>query len=149
MIYVACDHAGFELKQKLTPFLQKEYQVTDLGPFKLNFLDDYPDYAFLLAKKVIQDENNRGILICRTGNGMAIAANKVKGVRAAICMNLIQTLKSRNHNDANILVLAADFTPLEEMKKIINKFLETDFSGEERHIRRLKKISTFEEESRS
>lgn len=145
MIFIACDHAGFELKKKIVKFLVKSgYQISDSGPCKLDLNDDYPDYGFALAKKVVSAKNNKGILICRSGIGMSIVANKVKGARAAVCLDEAQAQKAREHNDANVLVLAADFTSLDKMKKIIKKFLQTCFSGEERHLRRIKKIEKFE-----
>jgi len=150
MIYIATDHAGFEVKKDIVNFFKKENRpVEDLGPASFDPLDDYPDYGAKLAKKVAKSPANRGILICRSGIGMSIVANKVRGARAALCLNPIQAQKSREHNDANILVLAADFTPLDVMKKIIKKFLGTDFSGEERHRRRIKKISDLEKKGES
>jgi ribose 5-phosphate isomerase B len=145
MIYIAADHAGLEVKKEIIKFLKDRHlSFNDLGPAEFNASDDYPDYGFLLANRVAQDIKSKGILVCRSGIGMSIVANKVKGIRAALCLSVLQAQKARQHNDANVLVLAADFTPLEEMKKIINKFLETDFSSEERHKRRLAKIALFE-----
>ena len=144
MIYIAADHAGFELKKEILSYLtKKDIKFIDLGPKTFNPEDDYPDFAFLLAQKTAVDPKNKGILLCRSGIGMAIAANKVKGAKAALCLSELQAQKARRHNDANILVLSADFTGKEEIKKTINKFLETKFSGEERHIRRIKKIEEF------
>jgi len=149
MIYIAADHAGFELKKEIQIYLTKEgYRVKDLGPKTFNPKDDYPDFAFLLAQKTTTDHKNKGILLCRSGIGMAIAANKVKGARAALCLFVNQAQKAREHNDANILVLAADFTSKQDIKKIINKFLKTKFSTEERHTRRVKKIKEFEKEEK-
>jgi len=145
MIYIAADHAGFELKKEIKNYLTlKGIQTTDLGPKTLNPKDDYPDFAFLLAKKTAADPKNKGILLCRSGIGMTIAANKIKGARAALCLSELQAQKARQHNNANILVLAADFSAKKEIKKIIKKFLETSFSTEERHIRRVNKIKIFE-----
>jgi len=145
MIYIAADHAGFEPKKEIINYLKKEdIQATDLGPKVFNPKDDYPDFAFPLAQKTAADQKNKGILLCRSGIGMAIAANKVKGARAALCLFVKQAQKAREHNDANIIVLAADFISQQDIKKIIKKFLETKFSKEERHIRRIKKIEEFE-----
>lgn len=145
MIFIATDHAAFELKKKINQFLRKEnLKIADLGPRKLEPLDDYPDYGFLLAKEVVENKGSQGILLCRSGAGMGIVANKVKGIRAAVCLSELQAQKARKHNDANVLVLAADFTSFAEMKKVIKKFLDTRFSNEERHARRLKKIEKYE-----
>lgn len=145
MIFIATDHAGFALKQKIIEFLKKNGRpVNDLGPEKLDPADDYPDYGFKLAKRIVAEPGNFGILLCRSGIGMSIVANKVKGVRAALCLLEKQAQKAREHNDANVLVLAADFTTLPGMQNIIEKFLTTEFSREERHIRRLQKIAEFE-----
>ena len=145
MIFIATDHAAFELKKKINQFLKKEnLKTVDLGPKKLEPLDDYPDYGFSLAKKVAENKGSRGILLCRSGAGMGIVANKVKGIRAAVCLSKLQAQKAREHNDANVLVLAADFTSFAEMKKVIKRFLNTGFSNEERHLRRLKKIEKYE-----
>lgn len=150
MIFIAADHGGFNLKKKIVKFLEKEgWLVGDLGPFKFNPGDDYPDYGFALGKKVALKKGTKGVLLCLSGIGMSVVANKVKGVRAALCLNPVQAQKAREHNDANVLVLAADFTSLPKMKKIIKKFLETKFSGSQRHKRRLKKIEKFEQEGRS
>mgnify|MGYP001564391724 CR=1 FL=1 len=144
MIFIATDHAGFALKQKIIEFLKKNGRlVNDLGPEKLDPVDDYSDFAFKLAQKVASQPESFGILLCRSGIGMSIVANKVKGVRAALCLLEEQAQKAREHNDANVLVLAADFTKLTAMEKIIDKFLTTEFSQEERHVRRLKKIAEF------
>ena len=145
MIYIAADHAGFELKKEIQSYLTKEgYRVKDLGPKTFNPEDDYPDFAFPLAQKTAADPKNKGILLCRSGIGMTIAANKVKGAQAALCLFELQAQKARRYNDANIIVLAADFTGKKEIKKIIRKFLGTKFSKEERHTRRVKKIEKFE-----
>jgi ribose 5-phosphate isomerase B len=145
MIFIASDHGGFELKSKLAKFLIKEkIKFKDLGPKVLNQDDDYPDFAFPLAKKVAASPKNLGILVCRNGIGVSIAANKVKGVKAGICTFVGQAVTARAHTDCNILVLAADFVPLEKNLKIVKTFLEGEFSGEERHQRRLKKIEDYE-----
>ncbi len=145
MIFIATDHAGFTLKKKIIQFLENEsFKIADLGPKKFDSRDDYPDYAFALAKKVSLDPKNKGVLICRSGIGMTIAANKVKGAKAALCLNKLQAKKAREHNNANILVLAADFTSFGQMKEIIRRFLQTKFSNKERHKRRLEKIKKFE-----
>jgi len=145
MIYLAYDHAGFELAKRINQYLKsKSLIVEDIGPKAFDSGDDYPDYAIDLAKKVCQNQDNFGILLCRSGAGMAIAANKVKGARAVVCQIPLQAKKAREHNNTNILVLAADFTDFGTMEKIINTFFNTPFSNEQRHIKRLLKISQFE-----
>jgi len=145
MIYLATDHAGFNIAKKIFKFLKAaSFSVNDLGPKTLDPSDDYPDYGIRLGQKVAQNKASFGILVCRSGAGMSIVANKVEGIRAVVCLNLLQAKKARDHNDANVLVLAADFTSFEKMKPIIKTFLETKFSGESRHVRRLEKIKKFE-----
>ena len=145
MIFIASDHGGFELKQEVFKLLKsKKIKVKDLGPRILNQGDDYSDFAFSLASKVAAKKDNFGILICRSGIGMSIAANKVKGIKAALCTTVGQTVTAKAHNNCNVLVLAADFIKLETNLEIVNTFLEASFCQEERHKRRLKKIEDYE-----
>jgi len=140
MIYLGADHAGFYLKEELKKYLEKlGYESDDLGNKKLDLEDDYPDFALKLAEKVVETDG-KGILICATGFGMAMAANKVKGIRAAVCWDDFTALQSREHNNANVLCLGSKIIDLETAKKIVRIWLETDFSDDERHVRRLKKI---------
>lgn len=149
MIFIASDHGGFNLKREIINYFEKKgIKIRDLGPKVLKQDDDYPDFAFPLAGKVAFNPRNLGILACRNGIGISIAANKVKGIRAGLCTFVGQTVTARAHTNCNVLVLAADFVPLEKNLKIINTFLEGKFSGEERHKRRLKKIEEFEERRR-
>ncbi|NQV00724.1 MAG: ribose 5-phosphate isomerase B [Parcubacteria group bacterium] len=144
MIYIAADHAGFNLKEELKKYLEElEYEYEDLGNKVLKLEDDYPDFALKLAKKVIET-NEKGILICATGFGMAMAANKIKGIRAAVCWDDFTALQSREHNNANVLCLGSKIIDLETAKKIVRTWLETDFSNDERHVRRLEKIEEIE-----
>lgn len=144
MIYLGADHAGWHLKEELKKYLQElGYQYEDLGNKELDSQDDYPDFALAVGKKVAASEE-KGILICATGLGIAIAANKVKGIRAAVCWDEFTALQSRQHNDANILCLGGKVIDLETAKKIIRIWLEVEFSGEERHVRRLRKIEEAE-----
>ncbi len=145
MIYIASDHAGFELKRELTNLFKEEnIPFNDLGPNVVKQDDDYPDFALSLAQKVVKSKGDLGILTCRNGIGMTIAANKVKGARAGLCTHVGQAVTARAHDDCNILVLAADFIDLEQNIAIVKTFLEGEFSGEERHIRRLGKIADYE-----
>jgi ribose 5-phosphate isomerase B len=149
MIYIASDHAGFELKEKLKVFLAESgHQVEDLGNFVYDENDDYPDFIRRAADAVARDpERNRGIILGGSGQGEAICANRYKGVRAVVYFGeglgeqIIRL--SREHNNANILSLGARFVSEEEAKKAVKLWLETEFKGEERHKRRINKIDNF------
>lgn len=145
-IYLGADHGGFDLKEKIKSYLASiDMKTEDMGAMTLNPDDDYPDFIIPVAKKVVSDPGSLGIIIGRSGNGEAIAANKVTGIRAAVCLNEKMAVKAKEHNNANILSLGADYLTLEDAKKIVKEFIETSFSGKERHIRRLEKISKIEE----
>lgn len=145
MIFLGSDHRGFKLKEKIKKYLRDlSFQFEDLGNKIFDPDDDYPDFAFLVAKKVASNKNNRGILICGSGEGMAIVANKIKGIRAATAFDQKQARDLRKKNDINILCLAADWTKEDLAKKIIKVFLETKFSQIPRHQRRINKIKQFE-----
>ncbi len=148
MLYLASDHAGFELKQDIANFLkQADSEFIDIGPFTYDALDDYPDFIIPAAEKVGQNpDKNRAIIFGASGQGEAMAANKVKGVRAAVFYGgseKIITL-SKIHNNANILSLGAKFMDKEKAQKIIKLWLNTNFTNEARHLRRINKISRFE-----
>ena len=141
MIYLGSDHGGFKLKENLRTWLTEWNQVfTDDGDLTLQLEDDYPDFAFKVAKD-IRGKEDKGILICRTGQGMAIAANRFAHIRAILGQNQEEVKKGREDEDANVLVLAADFLNEEEAKRLVETFLKTPFSNEERHRRRIEKIS--------
>ena len=142
-IFIGSDHAGFEIKEKLVPFLRTlGHEVEDMGAPTLEPLDDYPDYIFPVARAVAADVNVKGIIIGGTGQGEAICANRIKGVRAAVYYGgtFDIALLSREHNDANILSLGARFIDIDEALKVTKVWLSTPFSAEERHIRRIKKL---------
>ncbi|MDO8452766.1 MAG: RpiB/LacA/LacB family sugar-phosphate isomerase [bacterium] len=144
-IYIGSDHGGFELKEKIGVWLTENgYEVEDLGAHELTEDDDYPDFIFPVGEKVAPESGSRGIILGRSGNGEAIAANKVKGVRAAVCTNVEMAKKAREHNDANVLSIGADFVDETLAIEIVKVFLETEFSNEERHKRRLEKIEKYE-----
>ncbi len=144
MIYLAADHRGFRLKEELKKMLDEElYEYRDLGALKYDKNDDYPVFAFKLAETVAKD-NGRGILVCGSGAGASIAANKVKGVRAGLCTTPKQAEASRNDDDINVLCLSADWVSLENNQDIVKIFLNTLFSSEERHLRRLIQIKDYE-----
>lgn len=137
-IVIGSDHAGFELKELIKKQFGKEYKIKDLGTFS-NESCDYPDFGKKVALAVAKGEADRGILVCKTGIGMSMTANKFPGIRAALCYSPETAKLSREHNDANILCLGA---LLGERKviEITKVWLGTRFSGEKRHIRRIKKI---------
>lgn len=143
-IFIGADHRGFQLKEKLLEKLrEKGYMITDLGSSKYDPGDDYTDLAIKVGKKVV-DEKARGILICRSGIGMCMVANKVKGVRAGLCTSIKQARLARTDDDINVLCLSSEMVTMEKNLRIINKFINTVFSCEERYIRRIKKIKNYE-----
>ena len=144
-IYIAADHAGFAVKEKLKQLLeQKGMQYEDLGTDSEKPVD-YPDYAATVAKKVTVDTDARGILICGTGTGMVIAANKVKGIRAVVCYDAFTAHMAREHNNANILCLRGRDFPYEQIEEIVGVWLTTPYSGDIRHEQRLDKITALEQ----
>ncbi len=148
-IYLGSDHGGFELKGNLKPWLSElGYEVEDFGAHTLVSGDDYPDYASLVATQVANDltegKKSVGILSCRSGGGMVIVANKVKGIRAIVVYDQKSAVHAKKHDDANIISFSADWTTLDQVKEMISTFLETKFLGEERHVRRINKIKEFE-----
>ncbi|MDO8495702.1 MAG: RpiB/LacA/LacB family sugar-phosphate isomerase [bacterium] len=145
MIYLGADHRGFALKEKMKYWLLDwGYEYEDLGAAEVDPQDDYPDYAKAVAEKVVSGTDHRGILICGSGIGVAVAANKVVGVRAGTATNYEQVASAVNDEDLNILALPADFLNEDEAKEITEAFLKAKFSSAERHIRRLNKIKDLE-----
>ena len=137
MILIGNDHAGYESKKEIVKFLEeKNYEVKDYGCDSTDSVD-FPDYAFMVCKDIKEDD--KAILICTTGIGMSIAANKVKGIRCAKVDTVDEARLTRLHNNSNVLAISA-LKNLDEIKKIVLTFLETPFSNEERHIRRINKI---------
>ncbi|MFO8015600.1 MAG: RpiB/LacA/LacB family sugar-phosphate isomerase [Candidatus Woesearchaeota archaeon] len=151
-VIMGADHAGFRLKELVKKHLKKKgYDIEDVGAEKLVKTDDYPDYAAKAARKVSKSRNSRGILFCGSAEGMCIAANKIRGIRATPVWTLKQARLVRLHNDANILCLAGGGTmeptpalPVSKANAIADAFLSTRFSGEERHKRRIEKIKNLE-----
>lgn len=142
-IYIGSDHAGFELKEKLKKYIESlGYKLEDKGAFILEANDDYPDFIIPVAESVAKDKNSIGIILGGSGQGEAIVANKTDDIRAIEYYggNLEIIRLGREHNDANILSLGARFIDEDEAKEAVKTFLETRFSEEEKHIRRLKKI---------
>jgi ribose 5-phosphate isomerase B len=144
-IAIGSDHAGFALKNQIHDVLRRDgHEVIDAGA-TTDESTDYPDYASVVAKDVASGAVDRGILVCSTGVGMSIAANKVPGVRAALAFNADEVRLTRAHNDANVLTLGARYTGIEAASEMIHIFLETAFDGG-RHARRIGKISQLETE---
>ena len=138
-IFISSDHAGFKLKETIKDYLRnKKVKIQDLGP-KDNRSVDYPDYAHKVAKRVKLNKSNVGILVCGSGTGMNIAANKHKNIRAAQCFSAKSTKLSRLHNDANIITLGSRLITKKNALKFVSVFLNTKFDGG-RHLRRVKKI---------
>lgn len=142
IIYIGADHRGFQLKAALKKFLEESgYTVNDMGNNHYDEGDDFVDFAMLVVKKVGADLfNSKGILICGSGVGVDIVANRFSGIRSALVSSPDQAMASRTDDDTNVLSLAADFTDFEQVKKIVSVWLQTPFSDEENHKRRIAKI---------
>ena len=142
-IALACDHAGYALKEEIkTHLLQEGYECKDFGTFSAESCD-YPDYAYKAAKSVASGECERGVLVCGTGIGMSIVANKVKGIRCALCTDPLMAEMCRRHNDANMLALGAGIVGPNLAERIVEAFLTTEFEGG-RHARRVGLITEME-----
>ena len=135
-VFIASDHRGFDAKNALVAALNNDYTVSDLGPFENNPDDDYNDAAIAVAKAVKSYDDAKGIIICGSSHGVAIQANRFKGIRAIQGFSEELARLGREHNDANILCLSADFLDDNKIDKIARILLNTEFSGEERHVRR-------------
>jgi len=142
IIYIGADHRGFKLKETLKRFLQESgYTVGDLGNAQYFEGDDYPDFAKLVAEKVSADaRSGRGIVICGSGVGVDVVANKFPNIRSALGFHPDQVVEARSNDDVNILSLAADFLEEDQAKKIVSVWLQTPFDGDERDKRRIEKI---------
>ncbi|HEY3440623.1 MAG TPA: ribose 5-phosphate isomerase B [Paludibaculum sp.] len=142
-IAIGADHAGFALKEELITSLQaKGLEVVDFGTHSSESTD-YPDYASAVAHAVAKGEADRGLLVCSTGVGMSMAANKVEGVRAALAFNTDEVELTRRHNDANVLTMGARYNNLQQAEELVDVFLKTPFEGG-RHQRRVDKIASLE-----
>lgn len=141
MIALGCDKAGFELKQEIIHYLEEQgLEYKDFGSYNGEDAVDYPVYGKLVGKAVASGECDRGILICGTGIGISIAANKIKGIRAAVCGDCFSAEATRLHNDANIVAVGARVIGPGLAVKIVDTFLNTEFSGVDRHIRRVEML---------
>jgi len=148
-IFIGADHAGTELKEKIKKALESDgYDINDLSPVTPEGGDDYADYAFAVGEQVANDEESLGILVCDTGIGMAIAANKVKNVRAALVFNVFSAKRAREHNDANVIVFGSESISVANAIEAARYFVELVFPYSERHNRRINKIKYYETHGR-
>jgi len=145
-IHIGSDHAGLELKAALVSYLQeKGHDVKDHGPHEYDAVDDYPDFCIPAAVATVADPSSLGIVLGGSGNGEQMAANKVKGVRAALAWSIETAKLGKEHNNANVVAIGGRMHSIAECKAIIDAFIETPFSNDERHIRRINLISKYEE----
>jgi ribose 5-phosphate isomerase B len=145
-LHIGSDHAGLELKNELLAHLVNNgHDVTDHGPYAYDALDDYPDFCIPAAQAVAKDATSLGIVIGGSGNGEQIAANKVKGIRAVLAWSIETAKLGKEHNNANVVSIGGRMHSIEECKAIIDAFIATPFSNDERHNRRINKIAKFEE----
>lgn len=141
IVYIGADHRGFKLKEVLKRFLDKKgYEIEDLGNHRYDPNDDYPDYAAKVARKIYKNPESRGILLCGSGVGVDIVANRFKRVRSVLACGVRQVIASRNDDDTNVLSIAADFTSERQAKRYVEVWLKTPFSNAPRHKRRIAKI---------
>lgn len=145
VVYIGADHAGFRLKEALKTYLRRrKVSCRDLGCFMVDRSDDYPDIASSLSRAVVRTRGSRGILICDSGVGVCITANKTNGIRAVHAHEEKIAVQSRRHNDANVLCIGQDYISPARAQKIVSKWLGTSFSGDARHRRRIAKIKKME-----
>ena len=143
-VFIGSDHGGLDLKAVIIGFLKSRGDdVRDMGPHKYDKDDDFPDYAEKVCMEVLAS-GGAGILICKSGNGMARVANKIPGIRAAVCWNEYSAIKEKEHGNTNVLCLSAAQTGADHAQRIVDAWLSTQFSGEERHKRRLDKVAGIE-----
>lgn len=144
-IAIACDHGGFELKQKLKPLIEElGYEVLDLGAHQYEATDDYPDYARYLGQAIQHGQADKGVLICGSGVGACVAANKITGVRASVCHDVYSAHQGVEHDDMNVICLGARIIGEQLAIDLVTSFVQAIFSGEERHVRRLEKVKALE-----
>jgi ribose 5-phosphate isomerase B len=144
-ILIASDHGGYYLKQELKSYLEKKgHQIKDFGNLKYDPSDDYTDFVIPLARRLAKDGRSLAIILGRSGNGEAIAANKTKGVYAALCLTEKMATRARQHNNANVISLGAEYISPTSAKRVVDAFLKTPFSQASRHQRRVKAIKSYE-----
>lgn len=145
-ISIGADHAGYDMKSGLIPFVQKlGHTVHDVGTFQQGQPDDYPDYAILVAEDIRAGRADRGILVCGSGVGVSVAANKFKGIRAGLCHDHYSAHQGVEHDNMNVLVLGSRIIGQMLAEDAVDAFLKANFSGEERHVRRLNKVKGIED----
>lgn len=145
-VALGADHGGFTMKNELLSRLGAQYQITDVGADSYDPADDYPDFSYKVAQAVSAGQAQRGIIICGSGVGACIVANKVPGVRSCLCHDSYSARQGVEHDDMNVLCLGARVVGLELAVELVNAFLQARFSGEERHQRRLKKVLAIEQQ---
>ncbi len=143
-VAIGADHGGFTLKNELITRLEEGFEILDLGATTFQADDDYPDFALAVSQAVASGEANRGVLVCGSGVGACIAANKVPGVRACLCHDTYSAHQGVEHDDMNVLCLGARVIGIELATELVKAFLEANFSGERRHRRRLEKVLAIE-----
>jgi ribose 5-phosphate isomerase B len=147
-LHIGSDHAGLELKNELLAHLVNNgHDVTDHGPYEYDALDDYPDFCIPAAQAVSKDPASLGVVIGGSGNGEQISANKVKGIRAVLAWSIETAKLGKEHNNANVVSIGGRMHSIDQCKEIIDAFIATPFSNDERHIRRIDKIAKFEREN--
>ncbi len=146
-ISLTADHNGFELKKELIEHIEfLGHEAIDLGPYEYESTDDYPDYAKIISNNVSKQETDRGIMICGSGVGASVAANKIKGTRAAVCHDIYSAHQGVEHDDMNLLCIGSKIIGVEIAKELVKAFIDAKYSGEERHSRRLNKVLNMEDE---
>ncbi len=149
VIAFGADHGGFPLKIAMVPWLEAQgYEVLDLGAHSLDPADDYPDFAAAVAQAVVSGQAERGIVICGSGVGACVVANKIPGIRACVCHDLYSARQGVEHDELNVLSLGARVVGLDLAQQLATEFLDARFTGEERHVRRLAKLNDIEQQSR-
>lgn len=144
-IAIGSDHAGFQLKEDLREFLEKgNYKIIDIGTYS-EIPVDYPDFAEKVGTAIIKNEAPKGVLICGSGVGASVAANKIKGIRAGLCHDTYSAHQGVEHDAMNVLVMGSRVIGIELAKELVKAFLDAEFTGEERHRRRLEKIAALEQ----
>jgi len=144
-IALGADHAGFDLKNALAKEIANAgHEVVDVGAFECDPLDDYPDFAYAVGEAIQKERAERGVVVCGSGIGACIAANKMKGIRAGICPDTYSAHQGVEHDDMNVLVLGSRVMGIEVVREVLQSYLKAEFSGEERHVRRLNKVLAIE-----
>ena len=145
-IAIGADHAGFTMKEDLAAQIRKlGHDVLDLGAYKADSSDDYPDYAEAVGKAIIEGKAERGVLICGSGVGVSVAGNKIPGIRGAVCHDAYSAHQGVEHDNMNVLVLGSRIIGSELARELVRSYLAAQFSGEERHCRRLAKVDAIEQ----